>query len=73
MFGLLRYDGKANGKQPERRKSASLNMGEFKTKSQQTPVKSFAMRLVKKLHGHWFPYYNVVTQVTCQRFNDALK
>jgi len=33
MFGLLRYDRKANGKQPSARKSAPLNMGEFKTKS----------------------------------------
>jgi hypothetical protein len=39
MFGLLRYDGKANGKEPERQKERTLEHAELKTKSQQTPVK----------------------------------
>ena len=39
MFGLLRYDGKANGKEPERQKERTLGHAELKTKSQQTPVK----------------------------------
>jgi hypothetical protein len=39
MFGLLRYDRKANGKESERQKERTLEHAELKTKSQQTPVK----------------------------------
>jgi hypothetical protein len=39
MFGPLRYDGKANGKEPERQKERTLEHAELKTKSQQIPVK----------------------------------
>jgi hypothetical protein len=42
MFGLLRYDGKANGKEPERQKERTLEHAELKTKSQQTPAEFFA-------------------------------
>ena len=38
MFGLLSYDGKANGKEPERQKERTLEHVELKTKSQQTPA-----------------------------------
>ena len=38
MFGLLRYGGKANGKEPERQKERTLEHAELKTKSQQTPA-----------------------------------
>ena len=40
MFGLLRYDGKANAKEPERQKERSLKHAEVKTKSPQTPAES---------------------------------
>jgi hypothetical protein len=39
MFGLLRYAGKANGKDPKRRKERTLEHAELKTKSLETPVK----------------------------------
>jgi hypothetical protein len=39
MLGLLRYDGKANGKEPERQEERTLEHAELKTISQQTPVK----------------------------------
>jgi hypothetical protein len=39
MFGLLRYDRKANSKKPERQKERTLEHAELKAKSQQTPVK----------------------------------
>jgi hypothetical protein len=39
MFRLLRYGGKADGKEPKRQKERTLEHGELKTKSQQTPVK----------------------------------
>jgi hypothetical protein len=39
MFGLLRHDGKANGKEPKRQKERTLEHAELKAKSQQTPVK----------------------------------
>ena len=38
MFGLLRYGGKANGKEPERHEERTLKHAELKTKSQQTPA-----------------------------------
>jgi hypothetical protein len=38
MFGLLGYDGKTNGKEPERQKERTLKHAELKTKSQQTPA-----------------------------------
>jgi hypothetical protein len=34
MFGLLPYDGKANGKNPERHEERTLEHTELKTKSQ---------------------------------------
>jgi hypothetical protein len=40
MFGLLRYNGKANGKEPKRQNERTLEHGPLKAKSQQTPVKS---------------------------------
>ena len=48
MFGLLRYDGKANGKEPERQKERTLEHVELKTKSQQTPVK-----ILRVIAGDW--------------------
>ena len=39
MFGLLRYDGKANGKEPKRQEERTLEHAELKAKSQQTLVK----------------------------------
>jgi hypothetical protein len=39
MFGLLRYDRKANRNEPERQKERTLEHAELKTKSRQTPVK----------------------------------
>jgi hypothetical protein len=39
VFGPLRYDGKANGKEPKRQKERTLEHAELKTKSQQIPVK----------------------------------
>ena len=39
MLGLLRCDGKANGKEPERQEERTLEHAELKTISQQTPVK----------------------------------
>jgi hypothetical protein len=38
MFGLLGYDGKTNGKEPQRQKKHTLKHAELKTKSQQTPA-----------------------------------
>jgi hypothetical protein len=40
MFGLLRYPGKANGKNPKRREERTLEHAELKTKSPETPVKT---------------------------------
>jgi hypothetical protein len=39
MFGLLRYDGKADGKEPERQKERTFEHAQLKTKSRQTPAK----------------------------------
>jgi hypothetical protein len=39
MFGPLRYNRTANGKEPERQKERTLEHAQLKTRSQQTPVK----------------------------------
>jgi hypothetical protein len=39
MLGRVRYDRKANVKEPKRQKERTLEHGELKAKSQQTPVK----------------------------------
>ena len=38
VFSLLRCDGKANRKEPERKKERTLKHAELKTESQQTPA-----------------------------------
>jgi len=38
VFSLLRCDGEANGKEPERKKERTLKHAELKTESQQTPA-----------------------------------
>jgi hypothetical protein len=44
MFGLLRYDGKANRKEPQRQKERTFEHAELKTESQQTPAEFLRKR-----------------------------
>ena len=74
MFGLLRYDRKASDKEPERQKERTLEHGRIQNQIAANASEFFRKAInLEKLHGIGFPNYNVVTQVTCQRFNDALK
>ncbi len=74
MFGLLRYDRKANGKEPERQNERTLEHGRIQNQIAANASEFFRKAINQKSYTDiGFPNYNVVTQVTCQRFNDALK
>jgi hypothetical protein len=63
MFGLLRYDGKANGKQPERQKERTLEHGRIQNQIAANASEFFRKVINQKSYTDiGFPNYDVVTE-----------